>query len=384
MTYAGDRRILDADSHLMEWPSFLTDHATSDVADRLPSITGGLSGLDVDGGWHSDSERAELAALGDDLIRRGPKWHAALGSVVPAERTEALDLLGFERQVVYSSLCAGLFRIEDPEVRYPAYRAHNRAMAAFCAEDPRLIGVALGDLDDPERSRTELEAAADLGLGQIWIPSRAPGGAAPGHPRNDPYWATLSERGLPFVLHVGSAPLRIDDEWMNRGGSDSGAAMPRQPQAEVIGSRDLAVIYQPTERFLSVLVLDGVLERFPGLRGGAIEMGAGWVPDMLRRLDHAHTIWARSEPDLAEMSRTPSQQASAQLRFTPYPFEDVGLLCRESDPGLYLFSSDYPHAEGGRDPIKRFETSLAGHDDDVVDRFFAGNAEGWLGDPVNA
>lgn len=378
MTYAGERRIVDADSHLMEWPTFLTDHAPARLAERLPPISGGVSGLDVDGGRHDAEQRAELIALGDELVRRGPKWHAALGAVVPEERSEAIDLLGFERQVVYSSLCAGLFHIDDPELRYGAYRAHNEAMAAFCSHDPRLIGVAIGDLDDPERSLAELEAAAGLGLGQVWIPARAPGGAAPGHRRNDPYWAALVDHGLSFVLHVGSSPLRIDDEWVDRGSGHGAGPVVRQPQAEVIGSRDLAVIYQPTERFLSVLLLDGVLERFPGLRGGAIEMGAGWVPDMLRRLDHAHTIWSRSEPDLAAMERRPSEQASAQLRFTPYPFEDVGLLCRESDPGLYLFSSDYPHAEGGRDPIKRFETALAGHDDEVVDGFFAGNAASWL------
>ena len=88
-------------------------------------------------------------------------------------------------------------------------------------------------------------------------------------------------------------------------------------------------------------------------------MGAGWVPAMLRRLDHAVSIWQRSEPRLAEFDRLPSEQAAAQLRFTPYPFEDVGALAAESDPALYLFSSDYPHAEGGRDPLGRFERSLA-------------------------
>ena len=31
----------------------------------------------------------------------------------------------------------------------------------------------------------------------------------------------------------------------------------------------------------------------------------------------------------------------------------------ESCAELYLFSSDYPHAEGGRDPIKRFDSALA-------------------------
>ena len=33
--------------------------------------------------------------------------------------------------------------------------------------------------------------------------------------------------------------------------------------------------------------LDGVFERHPDLRGAAIELGASWVPGMLRNLDHA-------------------------------------------------------------------------------------------------
>lgn len=133
------------------------------------------------------------------------------------------------------------------------------------------------------------------------------------------------------------------------------------------------MIYQPAERFLSVLVLDGVLERFPGLRGGCMELGAGWVPAMIRRLDHAVAIWQGSEPQLARMQRTPSEQISAQLRFTPYPFEDVGQLIRESNQRLYLFSSDYPHREGGHDPLARFERSLEGHDEATKRRFYADN-----------
>ena len=127
-----------------------------------------------------------------------------------------------------------------------------------------------------------------------------------------------------------------------------------------------------------MLVLDGVLDRHPTLHGGAIEMGAGWVPSMLRRLDHAVQIWQRSEPRLGTFDRTPSEQAADQLRFTPYPFEDVGWLCEESDPSLYLFSSDYPHAEGGRDPIGRFDRSLADAGPATLDGFFAANAASWL------
>jgi predicted TIM-barrel fold metal-dependent hydrolase len=372
MTYVGKRRVIDADSHLMEWSTFLREHASAELGERLPPMP-------LDAGPWADRARArsreELERLGSELLRKGPKWSDALGAADPAERSTALDLLGFERQVVYSSFCARLFEIGDPELRYSAYRAHNRAMAAFCARDRRLTGVALGDLDDPGRSLAELDVALELGLGQVWIPARAPGSHSPGHPRNDAFWSRLAERGVPFVLHVGSGAMAIGDEWTADGRS---ARVEVGGRPEVIGSKDLMVIYQPIERFLSALVLDGVLERHRALRGGAIEVGAGWVPDMLRRLDHAVAIWSKSEPRLAEFERAPSAQAAAQLRFTPYPFEDVGLLCRESDPSLYMFSSDYPHAEGGRDPVARFDRSLVGHSPEVVDGFYFGNASAWL------
>lgn len=50
----------------------------------------------------------------------------------------------------------------------------------------------------------------------------------------------LAERGVPFILHVGSSPLNIADEWMNDGVSERQSARGR---AEVIGSKDLMVIY---------------------------------------------------------------------------------------------------------------------------------------------
>jgi predicted TIM-barrel fold metal-dependent hydrolase len=54
-------------------------------------------------------------------------------------------------------------------------------------------------------------------------------------------------------------------------------------------------------------------------------------------------------------------------------FEDVARLVHESNPDLYLFSSDYPHTEGGRDPIARFEKVLADAPAMVKDKFYAEN-----------
>jgi predicted TIM-barrel fold metal-dependent hydrolase len=138
-------------------------------------------------------------------------------------------------------------------------------------------------------------------------------------------------------------------------------------------------LHHEAETFLGTMVLDGVLERHPNLRVGVIELGAGWVPALLRRLDNIAEIWKRSEPELAALDRRPSEQITAQIGFTPYPFEDVGALIRESNADLYLFSSDYPHIEGGRNPIGRFSSSLAGFDDTVLERFYSANMSRLVG-----
>ena len=377
MTYAAGRRILDADSHLMELPDFLTRHAPAAMRDRIPTIaevgiaTEGIRMQELRGRLgHPPEVVEELTAFGDGLIG-GPKWNDALGAFNTSERSAALTLLGFERQVVFSSFCGRrIFREPDLDLAYATTGAHNRAMAEFCDGEPRLMGVAMVPLTDPVRALAEIEAALDLGLQAIWIASDAPGGRSPGHPDHQPIWATLEERRVPFLLHVGSSPLHIDDEWMNDGLSERQSARGR---AEVIGSKDLSFVFHSAQRLISVLILDGVLEQFPKLRGGVIELGAGWVPDTLRRLDHAVDIWARSEPHLGEMERKPSEQAREQLRFTPYAFENVGRMIEESAAELYLFSTDYPHAEGGRDPLGRFGRTLEGMDETTLDRFYARN-----------
>lgn len=375
MTYAGDRTIYDSDSHLMELPDFLHRHADQKTRKLLPDLGAILVGtFDADAyaglDRHTDEYADKLAAMGDALTK-GPKWHDALGAFNGQERGRALDLLGFERQIIFSSFCARLiFAAETNELAYGAAASHNRAMAEFCNADPRLMGIAMVPLQDVARASAEIDHVIKLGLAAVWIAADAPGGRSPGHKDHDVIWAKLAESGLPFILHVGSAPLSIEDPWLNDGRASTVSA---RGGAEVIGSKDLTVIHHASHKFLSTLILDGVLEAHPRLKGGVIEIGAGWVPDMLRRLDHAVQIWAKSEPQLASMKRLPSEQARAQLRFTPYPFEDVAQLVSESSPELYMFSSDYPHAEGGRDPIGRFIKTTETLSDAERHQFFAGN-----------
>ena len=61
------------------------------------------------------------------------------------------------------------------------------------------------------------------------------------------------------------------------------------------------------------------------------------------------------------------------MGFTPIPHEDVSALIEQSNADLYLFSSDYPHVEGGRDPIGKFEKSLVNADESTKTRFYSEN-----------
>jgi predicted TIM-barrel fold metal-dependent hydrolase len=121
------------------------------------------------------------------------------------------------------------------------------------------------------------------------------------------------------------------------------------------------------------MVLDGVFEKFPGLMLGVIEQGALWVPALLRRIDIAQGTFKKSEPLLTELPMKASDYIRRQVRFTPYPTEPVSWLIEQAGEELFLFSSDYPHPEGTRNPIERFEESLGGLSEDARDRFYSRN-----------
>lgn len=381
MTYADGRRLLDADSHIMELPDFLTAFADPRMRDQLPKISYARSSVDEDEAWalqraggHSRDYAGELAALGGPGLIRGPKEEKALGAFDAGDRSRALDLLGFEKQLVFSTLSGTVVfdRTQGPEIQYAATRAHNRGMHAFCSEDARLLPVMIVPLEDPGRAQAELETVLETGAGAIWLPHGDCGGRSPGHVDLDPFWARLAEAGVPFVIHVGGYPLQVPPAWAN-----TGRPAPRDWMGggENVRGKDFSILHQPAERFLSLMVLDGVFERHAGLRGASVELGAHWVPTLLERLDDVVSVFGRMEPEFARFERSPSQQLREQFAFTPYAFEDVGRLVERSDPSLYLFSSDYPHAEGGRDPLGRFERSLAECTPEVRDAFRFGNFE---------
>jgi predicted TIM-barrel fold metal-dependent hydrolase len=57
-------------------------------------------------------------------------------------------------------------------------------------------------------------------------------------------------------------------------------------------------------------------------------------------------------------------------------------MIEQAGDDLFLFSSDYPHPEGGRDPLGRFESSLSDVSDASKQRFYADNFAAMMGGRV--
>jgi len=392
MAYAPkNRNFYDADSHVMELPNFIIDYADEEFKDLIPPVNYKASLVTDEeveeiinnGGKHSKEHVEAQIALGDGLIAES-KEIQALGAFDRTDRSVAMDLLGFKKQLVFATHSVvtpfrdlrGKAKYVDnqkgisPELRYGATRAHNRAMADFCSKDSRLMGVGVIPLHEPELAMIELDFAIKSGLEAIWIPHYACGDRSPGHLALDPFWQKLSEEGIPFLMHVGGAPLQLDKSWNDNGKPPSKDWM---GGGENVRAKDMVVMHQGPETFISMMVLDGVFERHPKLRGASVELGAGWVPEMLQRLDYVVKTWNRVDKNLEDIKRKPSEQLKEQMAFTPYAHEDVGLLMDASSPELYLFSSDYPHVEGTRDPIGKFEKTLINHDESKKDLFYSEN-----------
>ena len=388
MPYSQGRVVHDADAHIMETPNWLRDHADPGLRDRFAPLTYG-GGNELRQTGDPDEQQRDLRASFDRLEARHRsgeyradeeaeimlrKNFAATGSFLADERSRALDLLGFSSQLVFNTFHNRRLRdwehSGDMELAYGAARAHNRAMVEFCTADPRLLPTCYVPLADLDRAASMAAEAIAMGAAALLVASGCPPSHSPSHVGLDGVWARAEEAGIPVVFHVGGTGDLIDQHYFVNG-------RPVPPDfhggEENFRSVDYMGIPGPPMQTLATMIFDGVLERHPDLRIGVIEQGAIWLPSWMRQMESAVDAFGRHEERLRALSLRPSEYVRRQVRATPYPTEDVGWIIQQAGAEVCLFSSDYPHVEGGRRPIERFEASLGDAPEAVRRRFYADN-----------
>ena len=371
MPYVEGRTVHDADSHIFEPPGYAEDYADPQHRDALREKLGGGAASFFEKALAKQDDPAFRAKDAEEVMLR--KNHLAIGAIRNDDRPQALDLLGFASQLVFTTTYLGPLRAfdrgDDVELSYALATGHNRGMVDFCSVDPRLLPVCYVPFTDIDRAAQCAREAIDLGAAALMIASHVPQDHSQSHIGFDRVWAQAQEAGVPIVFHVGG------EKPMERVYKENG--LPPVPDfhggdANFTSVSYMAIPYSPMQT-LATMIIDGVLERFPQLKVGLIELGASWVPGWMRSMDSAAEAFRRNEERLQRASLKPSEYVRRQVRVTPYPHEDAGWVLRECGVEVPLFSSDYPHVEGGRNPLKRFEASLAGCSDAEKQAFYCDN-----------
>jgi aminocarboxymuconate-semialdehyde decarboxylase len=257
-----------------------------------------------------------LAATLDDLVKTP-------GLVMGPERLAYLDKEGIDTQVL--SINSWWYGTEEPVAR-EIVRIQNEKIAAWCAARPdRFVGLATVALQFPELAATQLTQAVEAqGFRGVSIGGSV-GNDELSHPKFDPFWARAEALGVLVFMHPQPAPgTTINPRLAGKGVLNNTIGNPLE-----------------TTVFLSHLIFDGTLDKFPGLRICAAH-GGGYLASYLGRSD---ALCDRGPgADCRALKKRPSAYFKEQLLADTMVFHDEGLrhLVAETSASQILYGTDFP------------------------------------------
>ena len=204
--------------------------------------------------------------------------------------------------------------------------AQNEGLASWCRAHPdRFVALASSSLQYPDLAAEQLDhAITTLGLRGAAI-----GGHVAGEdlslPKYDPFWAKAEELEALVFMHPNNAQNIIRD----------GGLPGRGNLNNIIGNP------LETTLFLSRLIIDGTLDRFPALKVCAAHAG-GYLPSYLGRTEVACDV--RANANCANIRR-PSEYLKDQILIDSMIFSSEGLrhLVAEAGPSQIVYGTDVPY-----------------------------------------
>lgn len=381
---------IDTDAHFMEpidWlertdPDLVRDLPPQNIGAIIQTLIGGdlASSLPPELRPSIESLLPEgLASMADTVLEMTPTQaqNVIESGILPglqpkgafdgAERIEVLDEHGIDMQLLLPTI--GFFRAipvrrADPALALRALAAYNTWSAeTVVGHTDRLLPVAMVDLNHQDWALDELRrmrAAGGRGF-VFWDPAPMHGKAF-AHPDNDPVWAASVELGMLPIIHVGAGRPNLDRAWMEAGGENPVAGiMLHASQGK-----------QVPELAITSMIYGGVFERFPELRVLVAEQGVKWVAGWLDALDDALDEGIVTAMGGWPYPLKPSEYARRNVRITPLDGESGAEAIDKVGPGMFVFSSDWPHPEGPDGAVDHYREHLIPRFDDATVRAFFG------------
>jgi predicted TIM-barrel fold metal-dependent hydrolase len=376
---------IDVDQHLFEsrstWSKYIDPARRADA----------LSIADDEAGWPWLTWRGDRltplevpipersALIGEDRLRRlrGERAPASFDELVPesyrtaSARLASLDEFGLDAAVLFPNY--GLLweqrLASDREAQRANARAYNRFAAEACNEGAgRLFGVAHVLLHDPAWAVEEIRRIRSEGIRLAMIAPAPVDGKPLSHADFDPVWAAFSAEGVAPVFHVSEFESPLHPAW-REGEHEDGEQL-----------FDSIFLYLAPAVALANLILHGVLDRFPRLRIGVVELTASWVPQFLLHIDGASDFYAaRHGEPFRQLAERPSTYFLRQVRVAALPYEMPNRLVPKVGGETFMIGSDWPHAEGVANPMAEAERAVAGLAEPARSNILGANAAWLLG-----
>jgi len=329
MTYAKGQIYHDADAHVFEDPEFYLPFADAATRAKMAaSCLVGLTGAQFEEALSAQADAAFHDSADAEVMTR--KLWRAMGAYRKQDRPRALDLMGFSSQLLFDSFMRFTLReaeeqpVKDLDFIYNLARTHNRAMVDFCSSDRRLMAVGYVPMIDIGRSIVLAREAIEMGCAALQTAAGCNGEQSPSHIGFDPMWDLMAQAGVPLVYHLGAG--RLPSEVFTRNG------LPGEPAFHGgdgrLQAHDYVATPHPVIETITSLIMDGVLQRHPGLRLGLVEFGGCWLPGWLRFLDSAMDAFRRTESRLQRLDLKLSEYVIRQVRCTIFPHRGPGLVNR--------------------------------------------------------
>jgi aminocarboxymuconate-semialdehyde decarboxylase len=290
------------------------------AARRQVSI-GGKRVRVIDVHCHCAIPEVAEAVKGTPLEKEG---NAGGNQVVGPQRIAVMDQQGVDIQALTIN---GFWwwNTQDREVARRIVLAQNEGLAKIKKTWPdRFAPMASVALQFPDLAAQQLEDAHKrLGLVGVTVGGHV-NGEDLSNPKYDPFWAKAQELGAPVFMHPGGA-----DNIIKQGGLSG-----RGDLGNIIGN-PLETTY-----FLSRLIFDGTLDKFPGLRIGGAHAG-GYLPSYLGRTDAACQVRANAK---CANKRQPRDYFKREIFVDTMVFSEEGLrhLVAEVGVSQIVYGTDVP------------------------------------------
>ena len=278
-------------------------------------------------------------------------------------RLGIMDEQGVDKALMFPTLGVTIegFVADDEDMLYDTFHAFNRWLEEDWgfAYQGRIFAAPYIIMRDVDRAIGELEWALRQGARLITIRPGAAYGRSPADPYFDRFWARVEEAGVLVTYHAFEGPSQAHDAFRRQWAS---APQPWRREDSLL-EHVLASVDTSIMDTLCALVLHNLFGRFPKLRVATIEMGAGWVPYLMYRLDRAGGLLNRRISAFGgTLDDKPSEIFKRHVWVAPFPEEDVPALVEQIGVDRVLMGSDWPHAEATPRP-RDYVKCIAGLDD---------------------